>query len=173
MNKDRLITVETYCNWIVGNVVPCLLPIGIIWGIGSVNKDLDLSVVFSSILAFLFTLLITSVYTFYPFTRLKKGLIGGEILFSFSVLGICLILALFVLYNSIPNLEQGLNADMGYWSLLLLALVLAVLLNRPAIRDRIREKQGAIKLVDILDTFNKGEQMGAKWMDILGGGKPK
>lgn len=170
MNKKTLISIEKYSTWVLCNVIFCILPIGIIWCIGKLTGDLNLPIVFSSILAFLFTLMIISIYNFSPFPILKRGSIGEEILIFGSFFVTIVVLVLFVLYNVMPELQQLMNANMQYWVLLLLALVLAVLLNRPAIEDRIEKKEAAVK---VADAFREGKKRRKKWISIItsGGGK--
>ena len=166
MNKDKLVSIEEYATWFVCNVIFCVLPIGIIWIIGRLTGYLNLSIVFSSILAFLFTLMLTSMYAFFPYPRLRQERIGKQILIFTSFLVACLVLILFVLYNLMPELKQCVNTNMHYWFILLIALVLAILLNRDAIADRIREKRIVVKMAE---TLMKGEKKGEEWIELFTG----
>ena len=163
MNKEKLISIEKYSTWVLCNIIFCVLPIGIIWLIGELNGDLNLSIVFSSILAFLFTLMIISMYTYFPFPRLKKGSTFEEILTFSSILVLCAVLVLFVLYNVMPKVQQFMNTNIQYWLLLLLALVLAIILNRPAIEDRILKKKGMV----VEDAFRKGKEKREQWIGTI------
>jgi len=163
MDKEKLISIEKYSTWVLCNIIFCVLPIGIIWLIGELNEDPNLSIVFSSILAFLFTLIIISMYNYFPFPRRKKGSTFEEILTFSSILVLCAVLVLFILYNVMPKVQQFMNTNMQYWFLLLLALVLAIILNRPAIEDRILKKKGML----VEDAFRKGKGKREQWIGTI------
>jgi predicted neutral ceramidase superfamily lipid hydrolase len=171
MNKEKLIriSIEQYFTWVLCNVIFSALPIGILCLVEKLNGDLNLPIVFSSILALLFTLMIVGLYIFLHFSRLKGSPIYDDILTFGSMFVAVIILVAFVLYNVMPEAQQWMNGNMDYWGFLLVAVVLAILLNRPAIEDRILKKQVAV--VDA--TFKEGQQKGAKWIkDITSrGGK--
>jgi len=65
-----------------------------------------------------------------------------------------------------PELKQCVNTNMHYWFILLIALVLAILLNRDAIADRIREKRITVKMAE---TLMKGEKKGEEWIELFTG----
>lgn len=173
MNKENLIRVwiniEQYTTWVLCNVIFSALPIGILCLTGKLKGNLNLLVVFSSILALLFTLMIISLYTLFPFSRSRRGLTYRDLLIFASIFVAIVVLVVFVLYNVMPEAQQFMNANMNYWFFLLVALALAILLNRPAIEARISTKRG----MAINDAFKGGQQKRAKWMkDIASrGGK--
>jgi len=80
---------------------------------------------------------------------------------------LCAVLVFFILYNVMPKVQQFMNTNMQYWLLLLLALVLAIILNRPVIDARIKEKRDAVR---VADAFGKGKQKREKWIDTITGG---
>ena len=73
-------------------------------------------------------------------------------------------------YNLVPKLQEIMNRDMRYWIPLLVVLVLAFLMNRPTIKERIDEKK---QLIEIAEIFSEGERKGDKWIGFFGKGKSK
>ena len=167
MNKQVLISIVQYLTWVLCNIIFCVLPIGIICLIGMLTGHLNLSIVFSSILAFVFTLLIISLYTFAPFSRWRKVSVWQDILIFGSFFAATVVLVIFVIYNVMPELQLFMNENMYYWLLLLLALVLTVLLSHPAIEARIGAKRGEA----IEDAFDKNKLKSAQWIDTITGGR--
>ena len=166
MKKKVLVSIVQYFTWVLCNVIFCVLPIGIICLIGKLRGDLNLSIVFSSILAFVFTLLIISLYTFSPFSRWRRGSVCQDLLIFGSFFVAAVILVVFVLYNVMPEAQQFMNDNMHLWLLLLLALVLVILLSQPAIEARILAKRGEA----MEDAFNRSKQKGAQWINTITGG---
>lgn len=170
MNKEKLIRISVvqYFTWFLCNVLFSALPIGILCVVDKLNGALNLPIVFSSILALLFTLMIVGLYIFLHFSRLKGGPIYDDILVFGSIFVAVIVLVAFVLYNGMPKAQQCMSTHIDYWWFLLVAVVLAVLLNRPGIEDRIGRKQGAV----VNAAFMGGQQKRAKWIkDITSRGR--
>jgi len=165
LNKDILTSLEKYSTWVLCNIFGCLIPIGVVALIGFLNSSLDLAVLFSSIMAFLFTILIISVYTYYPFASTR----GEELLMFSSFIVSIIIIILFVLYNVIPNMQVIVNQKLIYWLLLLLIFPVIILLNNPAIQERIAKKKGT----SVDKKLERADKKGQQWANKLTGGENK
>jgi hypothetical protein len=166
LSKNITISLEKYSTWILCNILGCLIPIGIVALVGSLNNNLDLTVLFSSIMAFLFTILIISVYTYFPYALTNKTK-GEEFLTFGSFILSIIIIILFVLYNVIPNMQAILNQNLPYWTTLLIVIPPVIFLNRPAIQDRIAKKKGT----SVDEKFERVSEKGQQWTDQLSNGE--
>ena len=138
--KDGLICLEQYVVWILFNIFLSLLPIGIIWFIGKVNNDLNVVAVFSSVLAFVYTLLIVNIV---PAINLRYY-IGKALLYTFSIVFAIIILVFFVLYDIMPKLQTYMNEHTSYWFFLIIPLLLSIVLNSQTITKRIEDAKAAV-----------------------------
>ena len=165
MAKEKLIRISIvqYGTWVLCNVIFSAVPIGILYVVEELKGDLNVPILFSSILALLFTLIIVGLYIFVHFSRLTEGSVYDDLLIFGSIFVAVVVLVGFVLYNVMPEAQQWINSDIDRWWFLLVAVVLAVLLNRPAIEDRILKKQGAV----VNATLKGGQQKGAKWINYI------
>lgn len=169
MHTDIKIIIEKYIVWTLCNIGFSILPIGIIWIVGLINSNADYVVIFSSILALTYTILVVSIYNYMPFPLQKRESIFEELLIFGSFFMSSILLIMYVLYNTLPKLQEFMQNHASLWFLLLLVLIIVILLNTPSIQNRISDKKAAA----IGRALEKGEQKRGKWMSNLasGGGK--
>lgn len=150
MSKTAL---KIYFNWLLVNVFLCLLPLTVsLLIINQISEG-----IISSLIAYCFTLLITSLYIFDRDSELESTLKWFGISF-FSVLW-----ALYIYYPTLvaDSHKSWINENLKYLipSILLTTLIISFCMNLPSIKSVIERKKGAKEFEIAKKTGSKVDEM--------------
>jgi len=149
-----------YLVFIILNYVICLAPIGASYYFS------PQTLLLSSFLAYCFTLLAVTVYSFMYF---PKESVGGTIKANLgtiiAILFMVAYIVMFILYNLADNVSEALNADVIKTVSLsfIPAFVIPLVLSVPMIRFQV----AADKSKQLIDKIRKSEDEGDKTIDQI------
>lgn len=132
---------EKYFIWFFVNFFICLLPFLIMW-----VSNYSETHIFSGFLAYNFTLLISSLYLFKNLTDIEKdGMKKHGTVFWITVGWLFILYGLLISYPKLPRQEINLwllnNAKTCILIIILITFIIALLLNKPSIEEKILQLQ--------------------------------
>lgn len=149
-----------YLVFIILNYVICLAPIGVSYYFSPPTLLL------SSFLAYCFTLLAVTVYSFIYFPKERVGgTITANLGITIAILFMVAYIAMFILYNLVDNVSEALNASVIRTVLLsfIPAFVIPLVLSVPVIRLQV----SADKSQQLMSTIKKLENEGDAFINKI------
>jgi len=147
--------VKKYSLWFLFNFILCLTPIIILW---LISFDID-GIVFSSFIAYSYTLILVSLFVYDKFRK------RDDLLFWLSIAFSLLLLAFYILYPDVihEDIQRRLSNNIEFFSALILLIVLFIsfLLYKPVVDEEIKSENEQAKFKSAKETKDKLEKVKA------------